>query len=375
MCSHLDLEDFHTSDYVSVLLSRDYYDVEKSEEAVGTARRRLDGGVSQTPSKRRRTVAEGEVQRLVEEETGLEYDCSRFPGVGIYSRLVAGASIDAATRLASGTAKRAIHWDGGRHHAQADQASGFCFVNDAVLGVLALLRRFERVLYVDIDCHAGDGVADAFLFSPRVFTISAHCYEPGFFPGAAGSPDIIGSGEGEGYHLNVGLRAGCRDDSLCRVLEEVIPHVVRVFEPEAIVCVAGCDGLARDPLGRWNLTPEAFSRTMHLLGDFDLPLLVLGGGGYDRITAAICWAHCCAALLGEPLGDRPIPPHDLFEAYACVGFSTKLDCNRLMTDENDDAFLSQVVGRAVAQIDLTASRLEESSESSESSEDLEADAD
>lgn len=90
--------------------------------------------------------------------------------------------IAAAQRLTSGLSDIAINWAGGLHHAKQREASGFCYVNDIVLGILELLKHFPRVLYVDIDCHHGDGVEEAFYTTDRVMTCSFHKYGD-YFPG------------------------------------------------------------------------------------------------------------------------------------------------------------------------------------------------
>lgn len=77
----------------------------------------------------------------------------------------------------------AINWSGGLHHARADEASGFCYINDIVLAIIELLRYYARILYIDIDIHHGDGVQDAFYTTNRVMTVSFHKYGDGFFPG------------------------------------------------------------------------------------------------------------------------------------------------------------------------------------------------
>uniref|UniRef100_A0A2K5LMD4 Histone deacetylase 8 n=3 Tax=Cercopithecinae TaxID=9528 RepID=A0A2K5LMD4_CERAT len=90
-------------------------------------------------------------------EYGLGYDCPATEGIFDYAAAVGGATITAAQCLIDGMCKVAINWSGGWHHAKKDEASGFCYLNDAVLGILRLRRKFERILYVDLDLHHGDG--------------------------------------------------------------------------------------------------------------------------------------------------------------------------------------------------------------------------
>lgn len=91
------------------------------------------------------------------------YDCPLFEGIYDYACSMTGASLAATQCLAQGEAKVAINWYGGWHHAMKDEASGFCYCNDIVLGILHLMDHFERVLYIDIDIHHGDGKECAML--------------------------------------------------------------------------------------------------------------------------------------------------------------------------------------------------------------------
>jgi histone deacetylase 1/2 len=121
----------------------------------------------------------------------------------------------AAQRIASGSTDIAVNWAGGLHHAKKSEAAGFCYVNDIVLGILELLRTFPRVLYVDIDCHHGDGVEEAFYTTDRVMTASLHRFGD-FFPGS-GSLDDKGTSKGKGYAVNVPFRDGITDESFMSV--------------------------------------------------------------------------------------------------------------------------------------------------------------
>lgn len=86
-------------------------------------------------------------------------------------QLYAGGSRDGALHLMEGEADIAFNWAGGMHHAKRAEASGFCYVNDIVLAILELLKKYQRVLYVDIDIHHGDGVEEAFYLTDRVMTV------------------------------------------------------------------------------------------------------------------------------------------------------------------------------------------------------------
>lgn len=104
-----------------------------------------------------------------------------------------------------------INWAGGLHHAKKYEASGFCYVNDCVLGIVELLKTYQRVLYIDIDCHHGDGVEEAFLTTDRVMTASFHKYGD-YFPGT-GALDDIGVEEGKYYSVNFPFNDGVNDET------------------------------------------------------------------------------------------------------------------------------------------------------------------
>lgn len=172
---------------------------------------------------------------------GLDYDCPIFPELPEYVEFLAGASQISARLLGNDTFDIAIHWDGGRHHAKRSKASGFCYVNDVVLSITELRKYYQRIMYLDLDLHAGDGVESAFLHSKNVLTLSLHRYDPGFFPGT-GSLDLIGKGKGKYYALNVPLKKGLTDENFSVLFDHIIQPAFIKFNPDAIVIQCGCDG-------------------------------------------------------------------------------------------------------------------------------------
>lgn len=110
-------------------------------------------------------------------------DCPVFAGLSDHVLWISGGTLTAARQLLNNECDIVMHWEGGRHHAHSDEASGFCYVNDIVVGILELQIKFNKILYVDIDVHHGDGVQNAFYSTSRVFTLSFHRHEIGFFPG------------------------------------------------------------------------------------------------------------------------------------------------------------------------------------------------
>jgi histone deacetylase 1/2 len=239
-------------------------------------------------------------------------DSPIFPGLFEFCQLSAGGSLSAARALNSGGADIAINWAGGLHHAKKNEASGFCYVADCVLGILELLERFDRVMYIDIDIHHGDGVEEAFYTTDRVLTVSFHKYGD-YFPGT-GHIDDIGIGLGKGYSVNVPLQAGMDDASYRIVFEPIIRSLVEWYRPQAILLQCGGDSLTGDRLGCFNLTIRGHAECVRFVKSFGIPLLVVGGGGYTVRNVARCWAYETAVLVGEEVEDS-LPYHDYLPYY------------------------------------------------------------
>ncbi|KAF8589634.1 histone deacetylase [Ramaria rubella] len=241
-------------------------------------------------------------------------DNPAFEGLFEFCSISAGGSVGAAQRLNDGAADIAINWAGGLHHAKKREASGFCYINDIVLAILELLRTFPRVLYIDIDCHHGDGVEEAFYTTDRVLTCSFHKFGD-YFPGT-GSIKDKGMGQGHGYAVNVPLKDGLTDDAFKRVFEPIIDHVLEWYRPSAVVLQCGADSLAGDKLGCFNVTMEGHAMCVQQLRKTGLPLILLGGGGYTTKNVARAWTYETACALGiEDTIDRNLPWHEYFEWY------------------------------------------------------------
>src|SRR6185436_7138478 len=163
-----------------------------------------------------------------------------FPGLWEAAQLVAGGSLLAARLVADGEADRAFHFAGGLHHAMPDRASGFCYVNDAVLAILALRQRGLKVAYVDIDAHHGDGVQYAFYGDPNVLTISTHERGERLFPGT-GFVNELGEGDAAGFSVNLVLEAYTDTHVYLPAFEAVVPPLLERFKPDVIVAQLGID--------------------------------------------------------------------------------------------------------------------------------------
>ncbi|KAL0064028.1 hypothetical protein AAF712_009096 [Marasmius tenuissimus] len=241
-------------------------------------------------------------------------DNPAFEGVFEFCSISAGGSIAAASHLTSSLSDIAINWSGGLHHAKKREASGFCYINDIVLSILELLRLFPRVLYIDIDCHHGDGVEEAFYTSNRVMTVSFHKYGE-YFPGT-GTQEDRGRGKGKGYSLNVPLKDGMTDESLKGIFEPVMGKVMEVFRPEAVVLQCGADSLSGDKLGCFNVTMEGHAACVQFMRTYNVPLVLLGGGGYTIKNVGRVWAYETACALGiEGEIERKLPWNEYFEWF------------------------------------------------------------
>ena len=195
---------------------------------------------------------------------------------------------------------------GGTHHGRADRASGFCYVNDAVLGLLAWRDQgLRRILYIDVDAHHGDGVQDAFHDDPRVFTLSIH--EAGRWPFTGQAEDRAG-----GAAWNLPVPPGFHDAEMRALLDGLVLPFIARHRPDAIMLQCGADALLEDPLSRLALSNNAHRDLVAALHGAAPRLIVLGGGGYNPWSVARCWALAWAELNGIA------PPLALPEAAEAV---------------------------------------------------------
>ncbi|GAB7366248.1 hypothetical protein MBLNU230_g7805t1 [Neophaeotheca triangularis] len=237
-------------------------------------------------------------------------DCPVFDGMSSYLFMYTGATLAAARQLASKESDIAINWSGGLHHAHKAEASGFCYINDIVLAILEMLKVWPRVLYIDIDVHHGDGVEEAFQRQPRVMTLSFHRYGPyddtghKFFPGTGDLSDTGLKGTvGEHFALNVPIPSGIDDRQYSHLFESVTGRVIASYKPSAIVLQCGADSLGGDRLGQFNLNIRQHGECLAYVQKHNLPLLVLGGGGYTARNVARAWCHETALTTQNNLPD------------------------------------------------------------------------
>ncbi|HUV05015.1 MAG TPA: acetoin utilization protein AcuC [Armatimonadota bacterium] len=229
------------------------------------------------------------------------------PFIGMYeaSVLYTGASLTAADSVISGRAERAFNISGGLHHAKAAMASGFCTFNDPVITINRLRSTYDRIAYIDIDAHHGDGVQEAFHETDRVLTISIHESGEYLFPGT-GHVHEIGEGEGRGYSVNIPLSPSTTDDVYVWAFAEIVPPLISAYEPQVIVAQLGADSHFQDPLAHLLLTSEGFVKVVKTIIGFGKPLVALGGGGYNVSAVARLWTLAYAEMVERELPD-PIP--------------------------------------------------------------------
>ena len=236
-------------------------------------------------------------------------DVPVFPRMHEAAAHVCGATLRAVQEVHHGHATHAVNLFGGMHHAMPDRASGFCVYNDIGVAIRWLLDQgVERIAYVDVDAHYGDGVQAMFYDDPRVVTLSLHESGRTLFPGTGWPTDIGGPGA-LGTAVNVALPAGTGDNEWLRAFHAVVPAVLEEFEPQFLISQHGCDSHVEDAMAHLLLSVDgqrssysAVHRLAHRLAGGRW--VAVGGGGYEWIEVVPrVWTH----LLAEAL-HAPIPP-------------------------------------------------------------------
>lgn len=313
----------------------------------------------------------------------MSQDCPPFPLLRDYALQLASATQTACRLVASGRADAAVCWDGGRHHALRSRASGFCYVADAVLGIMLLTkegrvldeavprgagsslvqngqpngedepehenehgnahkdedkeadqhcnpdststpetgrraraRARARVMYLDLDLHYGDGVAQAFLSPthypsplppgrkpprpPQVLTLSIHHSSPIFFPPTTPHSSLPSTDTPNPFTLSIPLAAYPSASTYAAVFPSV--NAIReAYQPDYVVLQLGADGLPRDRVGQygaWSVDgPGGMLWVVDKVIEWGVPMVVLGGGGYNHPNTARAWARVTAKLV------------------------------------------------------------------------------
>jgi len=266
-------------------------------------------------------------------------DTPAFSGVHEASLAVVGASVEAARLVLDGTVQHAFNPGGGLHHAMPDRAAGFCVYNDASAAIAWLLANgAERVAYIDVDVHHGDGVERMFAADARVLTLSLHESGKHLFPGT-GHAHEVGEGDGRASVVNVPLAPQTSGAVWLEAFDAVVEPLVRAFQPDVLVTQLGCDTHATDPLAHLALTlddMQAIYARLHTLAHeaADGRWVATGGGGYQLVSVVPrAWTLAFAEMSGgrmpieTPMGwrelvvarTRAIPPHDFHDPAPLLG--------------------------------------------------------
>ncbi|MGW3570594.1 acetoin utilization protein AcuC [Streptomyces sp. NPDC000941] len=262
-------------------------------------------------------------------------DDPAFAGMHEASALIAGQSVAAAESVWRGDALHAVNFSGGLHHAMPGGAAGFCVYNDAALAIARLLEMgAERVAYVDVDVHHGDGVQAAFWDDPRVLTMSLHEHPRTLFP-QTGWPEETGGERAPGGAVNVALPAGTGDAGWLRAYHAVVPELLAAFRPQVLVTQHGADTHVEDPLAHLAVTVDAqraVAESCHELAHehADGRWIALGGGGYAVVDVVPrTWTHLVAIAAGRPVApEAEVPEEWGHEVYR----RTRQSAPRRMTD-------------------------------------------
>lgn len=247
---------------------------------------------------------------LLERLFGLgDADNPVFDGMHEASRLLVGGTLAAAQAVANGSVRRAVNISGGMHHAMKARAAGFCVYNDCAVAIKWLLDNgYDRIAYIDIDAHHGDGVQVAFDADPRVLTVSIHQHPATLWPGT-GWPTEVGADTAHGSAVNIAVMPDITDRLWLRAFHAVVPSVLEQFRPQILISQCGVDSHRADPLTDISLTVEGQRAAMQAMRGFaekycDGKWIAVGGGGYGVVNVVPrSWAHLIGVVL-----DRDIDP-------------------------------------------------------------------
>jgi acetoin utilization protein AcuC len=242
-------------------------------------------------------AAEG---KLTQEGSAMGFgtpDCPVFSDMYDYASLACGATLTGAELILSGEADIAFNPSGGFHHAKAEKSSGFCYLNDVVLGCMRLAEKGKRVLCLDVDAHHCDGVQDAFYAKKNIMVISLHESGKTLFPWT-GFENEIGEGPGLGFNVNVPLPVGIFDEAYMTAFNKIVLPLIKSYRPDVIVLELGMDALAGDPLVHLGLTNRTYAEIINEVLSFNKPILATGGGGYDVEKTVRGWALSWKTLSG-----------------------------------------------------------------------------
>ena len=225
-------------------------------------------------------------------------DCPVFRGMYEGAALGVGATLKGVELILEDKAGLAFNPAGGFHHAGPELCAGFCYLNDVALACKKFADAGKRVFYLDIDVHHGDEVAYPFYDRSDIMTVSFHQNGRTLFPGT-GFEEETGDADGKGYCINLPLPVGTYDEAYMYAYKELVPPLIKVFDPDVFVFELGADTLSGDPLANLQLTNNTYADVINNLLSFDRPILMTGGGGYNISNTARAWAFAWSVLTGN----------------------------------------------------------------------------
>lgn len=239
-------------------------------------------------------------------------DDPAFAGMHDAAARLVGGTLEVTKAVWEGRARHGVNFTGGMHHAMPGKAAGFCIYNDAAVAIAwALENGAERVAYVDIDVHHGDGVEACFWDDPRVLTVSVHETGRVLFPGTGFAKDTGGA---VGTAVNCALPPGTSDAAWLRAIDAVTMPVVRAFAPDLLITQHGCDSHFRDPLAHLAVSIDGQRQAFEMLHRLSHEVsggrwVSLGGGGYEVVDVVPrAWAHLTGIASHHPVRlETPTP--------------------------------------------------------------------
>ncbi len=247
-------------------------------------------------------------------------ECPVFPGLLEFAETCVAATCTGLDRILGGGARVAFNPVGGMHHAMRDHAEGFCYLNDAAVALRCLVDAGRRPLYLDLDAHHGNGVQQAFYDDPGALVISLHESGETLYP-FGGFEDEIGEGAGRGFNVNFPLPRDTDDDLYLAVFTAVVEPLLEAYAPDVIVLVMGADTVSRDPLAHLRLTNNGIEAVVRRVARRGIPVLALGGGGYDMDAVTRAWTLCWAALCGVEVPEPDPATGGAFAGSAELGLA------------------------------------------------------
>ncbi len=234
-------------------------------------------------------------------------DTPAFRGMHDAALSVCDATVDAARRVWTGEVVHAFNPAGGLHHAMPGRAAGFCIYNDPGVAIAWLLDHgAQRVCYVDVDVHHGDGVEAMFRDDPRVLTLSLHESGQFLFPGT-GSVEDAGPPHARGTVVNLPMHPATTGDVWLEVFDAVADPIIRAFDADVLVTQLGCDSHHLDPLAHLSLTIDdmaaVYARLHRLAHEVTRGRWIATGGGGYRLVDVVprAWTLAFAEMTGNRL--------------------------------------------------------------------------